>query len=207
VEIIVTSTCLHLLKSTKTGGNPVQTYLDTLSLSQVMALKQEVEGALEQCEDSSRCMTAYRGGDNLLPRVRKRCFAKDETVLRPHKQDDMMRKLHARLGCRNLHHILIGFYYAEWSEKLNFYLARAGTQDRSLSSTSRTRTPTPSPAQARSPSPPGKEAASPNIPPVAAAVDVSIDGIDDLTIADAISSIDELRLLRTAIFNDTSIGK
>ena len=31
VEIIVTSTCVHLLKSTKAGGNPVQTYLDTLS--------------------------------------------------------------------------------------------------------------------------------------------------------------------------------
>ncbi len=50
VEIIVTSTCVHLLKSTKAGGNPVQTYLDTLSLSQVMALKEEVESALEQCE-------------------------------------------------------------------------------------------------------------------------------------------------------------
>ncbi len=62
VEIIVTSACVHLLKSTKTGGNPVQTCLDTLSLSQVMALKEEVEGALDQCEDSSRCMTAYQGG-------------------------------------------------------------------------------------------------------------------------------------------------
>ena len=58
VEIIVTSTCVHLLKSTKAGGNPVQTYLDTLSLSQVMALKEEVESALEQCENSSRCMSA-----------------------------------------------------------------------------------------------------------------------------------------------------
>ncbi len=69
------------------------------------------------------------------------------------------------------------------------------------------RTSTPSPAQARSPSPPGKEAGPPNIPPLAAALDVSIDGIDDLTIADAISSINELRLLRAAIFNDSSNGK
>ena len=61
--------------------------------------------------------------------------------------------------------------------------------------------------QARSPSPPGKEAKSPNIQPLAAALDVSIEGIDDLTIANAIRSIDELRSLRAAIFNDTCNGK
>ncbi len=103
--------------------------------------------------------------------------------------------------------IPIGFYFAKWSEKLNFHLARAGRQDRSLSSTSRTRTSTPSPVQARSPSPSGKEARSPNIPPLAAALDVPIDGIDDLTITDARSSIDELRMLRAAIFNDISNGE
>jgi hypothetical protein len=117
---------VHLLKSAKAGGNPVQTYLDTLSLSQVFALKQEIEGALEQCEDSSRCMTAYQGGDDLLPRVRKHCFSKNGTPLRPHKQDDMLKKLHARLGCYNFHHIPIGFYYAKWSEKLNFHLGGLG---------------------------------------------------------------------------------
>ncbi len=84
---------------------------------------------------------------------------------------------------------------------------QAGRQDRSLSSTSRTRTSTPSPAQARSPSPLGKETRSPNIQPLLAALDISIDGIDDLTITDARSSIDELRLLRAAIFNDASDGK
>jgi hypothetical protein len=150
-------------------------------------------------------MTAYQGGDDLLPRVRKHWFAKNGTHLRPHNQDDMLKKLHARLGCYNFHYIPIGFYYAKWSEKLNFHLARAGRQDRSLSSTSKTRTPTPSPA--RSPSPPGKEAGSPNIPPSAAALHASIDGIDDLTITDAINSIDELRMLRAAIFNDTGNGK
>ncbi len=59
VEIIVTSTCVHLLKSIKAGGNPVQTYLDTLSLSEVIALNKEVESALERCEDNSRHMAAY----------------------------------------------------------------------------------------------------------------------------------------------------
>ena len=48
---------------------------------------------------------------------------------------------------------------------------------------------------------------SPNIQPLAAALDASIEGIDDSTIDDATHSIDELRLLRAAIFNDTSNGK
>ncbi len=38
-------------------------------------------------------------------------------------------------------------------------------------------------------------------------MDVSIEDIDDSTIDDATRSIDELRLLRAAIFNDTSDGK
>ena len=63
------------------------------------------------------------------------------------------------------------------------------------------RTSTPSPA------PPARSPRSPNIQPLSAALDVLIDSIDDLTITDARSSIDELRLLRAAIFNDTSDGK
>jgi hypothetical protein len=47
VEIIITSTCVHLLKSTKAGDNPVQAYLDTLSLAQAAALRKEVDDALE----------------------------------------------------------------------------------------------------------------------------------------------------------------
>jgi hypothetical protein len=126
VKILVTSTCAHLLKSVKAGSNPVQAYLDSLSLAQVFALKEDVDNALEQCEDSSRCMAVYQGGDDLISRVRKQCFAKNGTPLRPHRQNDMLKKLHARLGCHNLHHIPIGFYYAKWSEKLNFHLERAG---------------------------------------------------------------------------------
>ncbi len=109
-----------------------------------------------------------------------------------------------RLGCHSLHCIPIGFYYAKWIEKLHFYLERAGREDRSLSSTSRTRTSTPSPAPVRSPSPPVKDTRPSNIPPLSAAGDVSIDDIDDLTITDAKNSLDELRRLRAAIFDDTS---
>jgi hypothetical protein len=112
-----------------------------------------------------------------------------------------------RLGCHSQHFIPIGFYYAKWSEKFHFHLERAGRQDRSLSSTSRTRTPTPSPAPARSPSPLVRKTRSPNIPPLSAAGDVSIDDIDGVTIADAENSLDELRKLRAAIFDDTSNGK
>jgi hypothetical protein len=132
---------------------------------------------------------------------------KDGKPLQPHKLDDKLKKLHVRLGCHKLHFILIGFYYAKWSEKLHFHLARAGRQDRSLSSTSRTRTQTPSPAPTRSPSPSVKDNRSLNVPPLSAAEDVSIDDIDDMTIADAESKLDELRVLRAAIFDDTSNGK
>jgi hypothetical protein len=38
-------------------------------------------------------------------------------------------------------------------------------------------------------------------------LNVSIVGIDDMTIADARNSIDELRMLRAAIFDDISNGK
>jgi hypothetical protein len=199
VEILVTSTCVHLVKSGKTGSNPVQAYLDTLSFKQVVALKVDVDNALEECEDSSRCMAVYQGGDDLRQRVRKHCFDKDGNPLRPHRQNDSLKKLHARLGCHNLQHIPIGFYYAKWFEKLEFYLTRAGKQDRSLSSASKTRTPTPSPV--RSP------IKALNIPPLAAAadLDISIDSIDDSI--DITLRIDQLRSLRAAIFNETSDGK
>jgi hypothetical protein len=42
-----------MLKSPKIIGNPVQAYLDTLSLAQVVSLQKDVDYALEQCEDSS----------------------------------------------------------------------------------------------------------------------------------------------------------
>jgi hypothetical protein len=146
-------------------------------------------------------MAAYQGGDDLRQRVRKQCFTKEGTPLRPHKQDDSQKNLHARLGCHNRQHIPIGFYYAKWNEKLEFYLAKSGTQDRSLSSASKTRTPTPTPE--RSPRP----IKALNIPPLAAAedLDISIDSIDDSI--DITLRIDQLRSQRAAIFNDTSDGK
>jgi hypothetical protein len=119
----------------------------------------------------------------------------------------MLKNLHVRLGCHLQHSIPIGFYYATWSEKLHFHLARAGRQDRSLSFTSRTCTPTPSPAPAQSPSPLVNDTKSPNVAPLTAPGDTSIDDIDDMTIEDAENSLDELRMLRAAIFDDKSDEK
>ncbi len=109
-------------------GNPVQAYLDTLSLAQVQNLMENVDRALEQCEDSSRHMSAYQGGDKLFQRVREQCFTQDGKPHKPHKLDDMSKKLHFRLGCHKLHSIPIGFYYAKWSEKLHFHLSKFGVR-------------------------------------------------------------------------------
>jgi len=130
VEIIVTSTCVHLLKGTSSAGNPVQAYLDTLSRAQVKALMEDVDNALEQCEDSRRHMAVYQGGDRLIQRVREHCFTRDGRPLRPHKLDDLLKKLHLRLGCHKLHSIPVGFYYAKWSEKLHFHLAKRISKER-----------------------------------------------------------------------------
>jgi hypothetical protein len=197
VEILVTATCGHLLKGKPGAGNPVQAYLDTLSLPEVENLKLDVDRALEQCEDSSRCMSTYRGGDKLYQRVREQCFTHGGQPLRPHKLDDMLKKLHIRLGCHKLHSIPIGFYYAKWSEKLHFHLSTYGVrkarEQRSLSATSTT-TRTPTPERSHSP-----YTRSSHIVPLSAAVDTSI----DKTVPDAEDKLDELRVLRAAIFDDT----
>ncbi len=59
VESIITATCVHKLKGAKATGNPVQVYLDTLSLSRIVDLQKEVDAALEQCEDSNKHMAVY----------------------------------------------------------------------------------------------------------------------------------------------------
>ena len=64
VELLISASCLNFLKSSKVTGNPVQAYLDTLSFAQKTALKEDVEGALDLCEDSNRHMAVYGGGDD-----------------------------------------------------------------------------------------------------------------------------------------------
>jgi hypothetical protein len=167
----------------------------------VLDLKKDVEGALEQCEDSNRYMAVYSGGDDLARRIRQQCFAKDGTPLRPHKLNDSLQRLHERLGCYSQHSIPIGFFYAKWSEKLHFQLARAHRQERSHStaSSSRTRTPSPTPASTHSPNPPDQHSKSPIIASSSAAARV-------MTIEKAEESLNEIREKRAAIFVDTKDG-
>ncbi len=77
VKTLITTTCVHLLKGWKAEGNSVQAYLATLSLPRIKDLQKEVDAALEQCEDSSKHMAVYRGGEDLAQRIRAQSFSKD----------------------------------------------------------------------------------------------------------------------------------
>jgi hypothetical protein len=111
VETLMTITCGHLLKGEKAEGNPVQAYLSTLSLSRIQDLQKEVDAALEQCEDSSKHMAVYRGGEDLAQRIRAQSFGRDGLLaMRPHKATDSLHRLHQRLGCHTQHSIPIGFF-------------------------------------------------------------------------------------------------
>jgi hypothetical protein len=230
VELFITFTCVHLLKSSKFVGNPVKAYLDTLSVSQLVDLKKDVEAALGHCEDSNRYMAVYRGESDFAKRIRKQCFDKDGTPLKPHKLSDSLQKLHARLGCHSLHSIPIGFYHAKWSEKLLFHLANAFKPERSHSRTSSSRTRTPSPKMApasmrssgdpsRSPNPPKRHIKSPTIASSSAAPNTYTAMRrehymeQDAKFLDTKQSIEEaeerlngIREKRAAIFDDTKDG-
>ena len=84
VEMIITSTCKHLLKPNKAVSNPVKVYLDSLSVSQLVGLKNDVDAALGHCEDSSRYMAVYSGGSDFAQRIREQCFDKHGAPLRHH---------------------------------------------------------------------------------------------------------------------------
>ena len=199
VELIITSTCKHLLKSAKFAGNPIKAYLDTLSLSQLVGLKKDVEAALGHCEDSNRCMAVYSGGSDFAQRIRERCFDKHGAPLRPHKLDDALNKLHARLGCHSLHSIPIGFYYSKWSEKLQFHLSNALKPDRSHSRASSSRSRTPSPRMAAS------TLRAPESHLKIASSSAAGKG-ENMSIEEAQVALNNLREKRAAIFDETKDG-
>ncbi len=91
----------------------MQAYLGTLSLPRILDLQKEVGAALEQCEDSNKHMSVYRGGDDLAQRIRIQSFDKDKKPLRPHRATDSLHRLHERLGCHKQYSIPIGFFYAK----------------------------------------------------------------------------------------------
>jgi hypothetical protein len=195
VETIITTTCVHMLKGAKATGNPVQAYLGTLSLSQIVDLQKEVDAALEQCEDSNRHMAVYRGGDDLARRIRAQCFDKDKIPQRPHKANDLLHsRLHERLGYHSQHSIPIGFYYAKWSEKLHFHLSRLHKQERNHSAASSSRTRTPSPTMAAAPT-----RRSPTIASSSAAT-------RPMSSEEAEETLQYLREKRAAIFDEAKDG-
>ena len=69
----------------------MKAYLDTLSLSQLVGLKKDVEAALGHCEDSNRYMAVYSEGRDFAQRIREQCFGKHGAPQRPHKLDDMLK--------------------------------------------------------------------------------------------------------------------
>ncbi len=130
------------------------------------------------------------------------CFTPDGTPLRTHRQNDLSRSLHERLGWfSQKHFILIGLYYAKWSEKLHFYFAKMRQQKRSLSTASRSRTPLPAsaPAPAQSPSP-SKSKRSLEVAPSSAAAFSSV----SLSEKEVKRNLEELKEKRAAIFCERS---
>ncbi len=67
----------------------------------------------------------------------------------PYTQADISERLHKRLLCYNQHSIPIGFYYAKWLEKLNFYVGQIN-RDSSSSGKSVSNTPVPTPQKSSS---------------------------------------------------------
>jgi hypothetical protein len=81
----------------------------------------------------------YRDGDDLLEQVRVSCFTLGQQGLLPkdaHKPVDGKTRLHARLAFPKMHCIPVGFYYAKWLEKMEFYLRTNTSRERSLTPSS-----------------------------------------------------------------------
>ena len=129
--------------------------------------------------------------------IRAQCFDKDGP-LRPHKATDTLHRLHERLGCHKQYSIPIGFLYAKWSEKLHFHLDKMRAQKPTHSSSSSSRSRTPSPTKLREArlmhKMTSKIASSP-----AAGVDMSIETAED--------NLNDIKLRRAAIFDETKDGR
>ncbi len=86
---------------------------------------------LEELEDTNRSMAVYRDEDDLLERVRTLCFTAGFLPKDAYKPMDDKTRLHARLACPKLYCIPVGFYYAKWLEKLDYYLRTNQPRERS----------------------------------------------------------------------------
>jgi hypothetical protein len=126
-ELIITSNCRYKMPEQPKGKRVsyVKAYLDGMTNAEVVELQEDTRGALEDLEDTNRSMAVYRDGDDLLERVRASCFTLGQQGLLSkdaYKPMDGKTRLHARLAFPKLYCIPVGFYYAKWLEKLEYYL-------------------------------------------------------------------------------------
>ncbi len=154
-EVIITNSCCNAVARNARGerrGNDVMSYLDTLSRRNVMQLQKDTADALENLEDTRRSMAVYQDGLDLQDRIRESCFTATGNRLQPkasHTACDLNVRLHERLLCYNQRSIPVGFYYAKWLEKLNFYTGQISKEVNRNNISS---------------SPPGKSASSTPVP-------------------------------------------
>ncbi len=126
-ELIITNKCRYKMAEQPKGKrvNYVKAYLDGMTNAEVTALRNDTRQALEDLEDINRTMAVYRDGDYLLERVRTTCFTAGQQRLLPkdaYKPMDDKTRLHVRLACPKMYCIPVGFYYAKWLDKLDYYL-------------------------------------------------------------------------------------
>jgi hypothetical protein len=117
----------------------VKAYLDDMTNAEVVELQKDTRRALEDLEDTNRSMAVYRDGEDLLERVQVACFTQGQQRLLPkdaYEPLDGKTTLHARLAVPKLYCIPVGFYYAKWMEKLDYYLRSNPSRERSLTPSS-----------------------------------------------------------------------
>jgi hypothetical protein len=158
-EVIITSSCRNAAaRNTRDErrGNDVMAYLDTLSRRSVMQLQKDTVDSLENLEDTRRSMAVYQDGPDLQDRIRNYCFTSTGFRLQmkaSHTVCDLNVRLHEHLLIFNQHSIPIGFNYAKWLEKLNFYigpLSKEVCRNNSPPAKSASNTPVPTPQKSSS---------------------------------------------------------
>jgi hypothetical protein len=134
-ELIITSNCRYKMPEQPKGKrvNYVKAYLVGMTKAEVTELKNDTKQALEDLEDTNRSMAVYRDGDDLLERVRTSCFTVGQQKLLPKDAyKPMDERRYTRLAFPKLYCIPVGFYYAKWLEKLEYYLRTNPSRERSL---------------------------------------------------------------------------
>jgi hypothetical protein len=138
-ELVITANCRYKMPEQPKGKqrvNYVKAYLDGMTNAQVIELQKDTKRALEDLEDTNRSMAVYRDGDDLLERVNLSCFTPSPMGLlsrQAYKAVDEKTRLHATLAFPSLYRIPVGFYYAKWLEKLDYYLRTNPSRERSVS--------------------------------------------------------------------------